>query len=145
MEYINRRNINRGYMKLEVWNHAIDLLALVNEIIKSIRRIDPRLKSQILDATQSISSNIAEGYCRRTINEYLQYLNVSLGSSGESMTRMVGLKKLRLISEDQFESFDKLHFEMENKLLALVASLQKKRKEGTWEEELKEPQTTYLQ
>ncbi len=145
MEYTTKRNINRGYMKLEVWKNAIDLLAIVDEIVKSIRRLDARLKSQLLDATQSISSNIAEGYSRRTINEYLQYLNVALGSSGESMTRMVELKKLLLISEKQFDDFDKLHFEMENKLLALVASLQIKRREGTWQEELKEPRAGYLQ
>jgi len=129
-------------MKLEVWNDAIELLTLVDEITRSIRRLDLKLKSQILDATQSISSNIAEGYCRRTINEYLQSLNIALGSSGETMTRMVGLKRLGLVSEERLEDFDKLHFEMENKLLALVASLQKKRKEGTWEEELKVSRAT---
>jgi four helix bundle protein len=142
MEYTKRHYINRGYMKLEVWNDAIELLTLVDEITKSIRRLDLKLKSQILDATQSISSNIAEGYCRRTINEYLHSLNIALRSSGETMTRMVGLKRLGLVSEERLEDFYKLHFEMENKLLALVASLQKKRKEGTWEEELRESRAT---
>ncbi|MHB8338813.1 MAG: four helix bundle protein [Ignavibacteriaceae bacterium] len=30
-------------------------------------KLDFKLKAQILDAAQSISSNIAEGYCRRRI------------------------------------------------------------------------------
>lgn len=99
MEYTKRHNINRGYMKLEVWNDAMELHGLVNEIIKTCNRIDLKLKSQVLDSTQSKSSNIAEGYCRRTINEYLQALNVALGSSGETMTRMIGLRKASLITE----------------------------------------------
>ncbi|MGB2870090.1 MAG: four helix bundle protein [Bacteroidota bacterium] len=135
MEYTKRHNINRGYMKLEVWGKAVELLALIDRILKSIRNIDFKLRSQILDSTQSISSNIAEGYCRRTIKEYLQALNVALGSSGESMTRVVGLRTINLVSDDLFEEFDKLHFEVENKLLALVKSLQAKRRSGSWLEE----------
>jgi len=33
--------------------------------------------------SHSISRNIAEGYSRRSIKEYLNFLNISLGSSGE--------------------------------------------------------------
>jgi hypothetical protein len=51
-------------------------------------------------------------------------------------------EEIRLGVRREAEDFDKLHFEMENKLLALVASLQKKRKEGTWEEELRESRAT---
>lgn len=130
-------------MKLEVWNDAIELLGFVNGIVKKIDRMDLKLRSQIIDSAQSISSNIAEGYCRRTINEYLQSLNVALGSSGEVMTRMIGLKKMNLLLDGLFEEFDKLHFEVKNKLLALVKSLQAKRREGSWEEELREPQIPY--
>ncbi len=126
-------------MKLEVWNEAMALLKLVHGMTESQSKTHFRLTSQVIDAAQSISANIAEGYCRRTINEYLQYLNVSLGSTGEVMTRMIGFRNLDLINEADFRKFDESHFSMENKLLALVASLQKKRKEGTWEEELKQP------
>jgi four helix bundle protein len=69
--YTERKNLNRGFMKLEVWNDAIALFKLVYDIITRIDVIDFKLRSQILDAAQSISSNIAEGYCRRSINEYL--------------------------------------------------------------------------
>ena len=65
MEYTSRRNLNRGYMKLEVWNDSIDLFRLINQKVLEIQRLDFKLKAQILDAAQSVSSNIAEGYCRR--------------------------------------------------------------------------------
>ena len=136
MGYTERKNLNRGYMKLDVWNDAIDLFQLVNNILLKIERLDFKLKAQILDAAQSISSNIAEGYCRRSINEYLQFLNISLGSSGELMTRIIGLKSIKQINEETFEEFDKLHYSVENKLLSLIKSLQLKRKKGTWDQEI---------
>jgi four helix bundle protein len=136
MGYTERKNLNRGYMKLDVWNAAINLFQLVNNILLKIDRLDFKLKAQIVDATQSISSNIAEGYCRRSINEYLQFLNISLGSSGELMTRIIGLKSIKQINEETFEEFDKLHYSVENKLLSLIKSLQLKRKEGTWDQEI---------
>ena len=48
MESTKRRNINRGYMKLEVWNHAIGLLALLNEILKSISRLDLAIPNYVI-------------------------------------------------------------------------------------------------
>ncbi len=134
-QYTERRNINRGYMKLEVWREAMELFRLTFELISAIDRLDIKLKSQILDAAQSISSNIAEGYCRRTINEYLQHLNVALGSSGELLTRILGLAGIGLVSQESFERFDRAHYSVENKLTALVKSLQLKRRKGDWIEE----------
>jgi len=87
-EYTKRRNLNRGYMKLEVWHDAIGLFRLVNGVLLKIERLDFKLKSQLLDAAQSISANVAEGYCRRTINEYLYFVHVALGSLREVLTRL---------------------------------------------------------
>jgi four helix bundle protein len=134
-QYTVRHNINRGYMKLEVWQDSLDLCKLVYESVGGIEKLDIRLRSQILDASQSISSNIAEGYCRRTINEYLQYLNVGLGSCGELLTRVLGLVRIGLLSEQEFDKFDKMHYSVENKLIGLIKSLQTKRKKGEWIEE----------
>jgi four helix bundle protein len=123
-------------MKLEVWNEAMALFQWVFKTTQSIHGIDFKLRSQIINAAQSISANIAEGYCRRSINEYLQFLNIALGSSGELMTRIIGLKVAGLIQQETFETFDMMHYSAENKLLALVRSIQAKRKKGDWLEEL---------
>lgn len=136
MGYTKRRNLNRGYMKLEVWNEAIRLLGIVKKVVSMQTQIDIRLRSQIVDAAQSISANIAEGYCRRTINEYLQFLGIALGSSGELMTRIIGFRQFHQLNDDLFEEFDTLHYSVENKLLSLVRSLQLKRKVGGWQEEI---------
>ena len=59
-EFTKRRNLNRGYMKLEVWNDAMELFALVEKILREISSLDFRLRGQILDAAQSVSSNISD-------------------------------------------------------------------------------------
>jgi four helix bundle protein len=144
MEFTKRRNLNRGYMKLEVWNDAIELFALVDSILGKMSSLDLRLRGQILAAAQSVSSNISEGYGRRSINEYLYFLNVSLGSLAELMTRMVGLKTTQRIADASFDRFDECHYKTEHKLRALVKSLQAKRRKGSWESEIRDPGQPYM-
>ncbi len=131
-EYTERKNLNRGYLKLDVWNDAIVLFGLTYNLVSIISNIDYKLKAQIVDSAQSISANIAEGYGRKSINEYLHFLNISLGFSAELLTRIIGLKEVDLINENSLESFDKKHYEVENKLLALIKSLQAKQKNDSW-------------
>ncbi len=142
-EHTKRRNLNRGFMKLEVWNDAIGLLNFTYNLLNEIPKLDYKLKSQILNSVQSISSNIAEGYGRSSVNEYLYFLNIALGSSAEFLTRIIGIKEMDLITASQFEEYDKKHYEVENKLLALVKSLQAKKQDGSWEQKIHEPETVY--
>ncbi len=121
------RNKNRGYMKLIVWQKAMELFELVWNIVFIETRIDFKLRSQIADAAQSIASNIAEGYGRRFISEYIQFLYYALGSMAETMTRAVGLKQTKQISAERFHDFDLLHYEVENRLLRLIEKLEQKR------------------
>lgn len=91
-EYTKLRNLNSGYMKLEVWNLGMTLFEFCFRLTAKIN-LELKLKSQLLNASLSIPSNISEGYCRKSINEYLQFLNISLGSSGELFTRWPDSKK----------------------------------------------------
>ena len=130
MDYTKRRNVNRGYMKLECWQRGMDLF--VQAFRLSSRLPDLKLRSQFRDAAQSVSANIAEGYGRRSLAEYLQFLTTAKGSLGETLTRGVGIRAVELISAETFEKFDELHFEVENKLLRLIESLERKRGRGDW-------------
>ncbi len=141
-EYTVRKNINRAYMKLDVWQLAIQLYKLIWQIVGDLK-IDFKLRAQIFDAAQSVSSNIAEGYSRRSIKEYIQHLYIALGSLSETLTRIIGLNETNLISEVQFESIDVLHYELENKLLRLIESLERKKDDGTWINKISEEIAEY--
>lgn len=77
----------------------------------------------------------AEGYCRKNLKEYLNFLNIALGSCGELLSGTIAFKEIKIISEENFEKIDELHYKLENELLALIKSLQKKQKEGNWQTE----------
>lgn len=123
-------------MKLDVWQKAVDLFNLVWRIVYKDNKVDFKLRSQIADSAQSISSNIAEGYSRRSINEYLQFSYIALASLSETLTRAIGLHQSGQITQQEFDCVDSLHYEIENKLLRLVESLQRKRDTGTWSDRI---------
>jgi four helix bundle protein len=137
VEYSKRRNLNRGFMKLEVWQRGMDLFELAWRLAGSVG--DFKLRSQFVDAAQSVSANVAEGYGRRTLPEYLQFLYFAKGSLGEALTRSAGLWRAKLLSDGVFDEFDQLHYEVENKLLALIASLESKRSTHDWQDTLPQP------
>jgi four helix bundle protein len=88
--------------------------------------------SQAIASSDSIHRNISEGYCRRSIREYLHFLNIALGSLGESVSGLQAYLKSKQITEEEFETLDRLAYKLENGLLKLVESLEQKRERGEW-------------
>jgi four helix bundle protein len=138
------RNKNRGYMKLIVWQKAMELFELVWAIVFIENRIDFKLRSQLADAAQSVSANISEGYGRRSVSEYIQFLYYALGSMAETMTRAIGLKQTKQIAEARFHDFNVLHYEVENRLLRLIEKLEQKRDDGDWIARIAEDPEEYV-
>jgi four helix bundle protein len=131
-----RKNRNRGYQKLTVWKDAIEYYTLTYDVFRSFPFELKRVSSQQISSADSVHRNIAEGYCRRSIKEYLNFLNISLGSLGESVSGLFGYRKAKQISEAQFEKLDALAYKLENGLLKLVESLERKRDQGDWVDSL---------
>jgi len=146
MEYYDTelQNKNRGYMKLIVWQKAIQSFELVWKIGFIGAKIDFKLRSQLADAAQSISANISEGYGRRSVNEYIQFLYLALGSLAETLTRAIGLKQTKQISAAHFHDFDLVHDEVENRLLRLIDKLEQKREDEDWIARIAEDPEEYL-
>ena len=138
------RNKNRGYMKFIVWQKAVGLFDLVWNIAFREAKIDLKLRSQWVDAAQSVSANVAEGYGRRSISEYIQFLYYALGSMAETMTRAVGLKQTQQISAQRFQDFCVLHYEVENRLLRLIEKLEQKRDDADWIARIAEDPEEYV-
>jgi four helix bundle protein len=134
---VERNNINRGFTRLRVWNDAVELYVLTCSIISKFPFELKKTAGNCIDCAQSISRNIAEGYCRKSIREYLNFLNIALGSSGEFYSCIHCFKKANQLSDEQFEQLDELHFKTENELIQLIKSIQLKLKNGDWEDTFK--------
>jgi four helix bundle protein len=113
------KNINRGYRELEVWKEAVELFHFVREKLKTLDNLSFKVKAQIEDSIFSVQSNIAEGYCRRSIKENIQYLAISLSSLGENYSQIFTLTNSGDIDIDWFKVYDKKHYSLENKLIKL--------------------------
>ncbi len=133
---MNRKNINRGFKKLRVWQDAISLYVLAYNIFSKFPFELKKVAANCIDAAHSISRNISEGYCRRSLKEYLNHLNIALGSCGEFHSCYESFKQAGQIKDDEYEQLDQLHYKVENELLKLIESLQKKQKDNQWEDTL---------
>ncbi len=126
------RNKNRGYQKLRVWNDAIAYYSVTCQVFRRFPYELKRVASQAIASSDSVHRNMAEGYCRRSIKEYLNFLNFALGSLGESVSGLHASLKAEQISQEAFQTLDALAYKLENGLLKLVESLEKKREKGDW-------------
>jgi len=89
---MERKNINRGFKELRVWQDAVSLYVLACKIFSDFPFELKKVAANSIDAVHSISRNISEGYCRRGLKEYLNYLNFALGSCGEFHSCYVSFK-----------------------------------------------------
>ena len=132
---MERKNKNRGFKQLRVWQHSIELFVLVNKMLVPLPYELNKPKMNTLDACHSIQRNISEGYCRRSPKEYLNFLNYALGSSGELNSSMISFHKADYLTNEEIENFDTFHFKVENELLKLAESIQKKIKhKNDWDD-----------
>jgi len=139
-----RKNKNRGYQKLRVWNDAIEYYQQTLVAFRVFPYELRRITSQAIASSDSIPRNIAEGYCRRSIRGYLNFLNIALGSLGESVSGLHAYRKAEQITEESFQRLDSLAYKLENELLKLVESLEEKRNNGDWIDYLRTKESNAL-
>ena len=130
------KNKNRGYQQLRVWHDAIEFYRLTSQVFRKLPYELKRVGSQAIAASDSVHRNIAEGYCRKSIREYLNFLNIALGSLGESVSGLHAYSEAGQISDEEFAALNGLAFKIENGLLKLVESLERKKLEGNWVDSL---------
>lgn len=105
-----------------------------------------KIKAQIEDSAMSVSSNIAEGYCRRSLKENIQFNTVALSSLGENYSQIFSLFNAGEIDEEWFSEYDRIHYSLENKLVKLnKVSIEKLKENYDWRNDyqVKELMETY--
>jgi four helix bundle protein len=83
---MERKNKNRGYQRMRVWEDAITLYVETWCRFKPTAFEMKRVSGQAIASADSVHRNIAEGFCRRSIREYIQHLYIALSSLGESVS-----------------------------------------------------------
>jgi len=145
-EIINRnKNINRGFRKLEVWKEAISLYVFVKEKIRKFDVIPFKIRAQVEDSIFSCHSNIAEGNARRSLKEYIQFINISLSTLAENYSQIFALHCSGDIALQWFDEYDKRHYSLENKLIQMNRTMLTKVDKNEWKNDyiLHEMMTKY--
>jgi len=117
----------KNFKELKVWQKSYQLCLELYEITKDFPNEEKYgLSSQLRRAAISIPSNIAEGYGRKTIPDYVRCLYIAYGSTCELETQTLLSGDLNYLKEvDQSTLLEKIK-EVERMLMALIKSLENK-------------------
>ncbi|MBW1814566.1 MAG: four helix bundle protein [Deltaproteobacteria bacterium] len=84
------------------------------------------ITSQMRRAALSIPSNIAEGYGRKTTQDYIRFLYIAYGSTCELETQLLLAGDLGYFDRKNISGFQSKIGEIEKMLKALIKSLENK-------------------
>lgn len=85
----------KSYKELIVWQKSVNLVKEIYKISNQFPKAEVYgLSSQMQRAAISIPSNIAEGYSRKNLKEYIHFLHLSYGSSSELETQLIIAKEI---------------------------------------------------
>ena len=110
--------------ELKVWQRALAFCDAVKAIIeKPGFARNRRLREQILEATDSVVSNIAEGFEQPTDRAFARYLYISKSSNGEARARLLVARNRRFINDDEFQTCNRLSVELAKMLTEFIKYL----------------------
>lgn len=89
------------------------------------------MTSQIRRSTISIPSNIAEGYGRKSTDDYLRFLQIAISSLYEMQTQLEISLNLKYLSMNNYEKAYELSREIERMLSSLIRKIKNKVKKGS--------------
>lgn len=115
----------KSYKELKVWQKSIELVKEVYRISEKFPQKESYgLSIQMRRASVSIPSNIAEGYSRKNLKEYLQFLRVAYGSSAELETQLIIAKDL--YHSLNYQKLESLLEEVQKMLNVMIKKLENK-------------------
>ena len=114
----------KTYKELTVWQKGIHLVEEVYALTAKFP-VDEKygLASQMQRAAVAVPSNIAEGYLRGHRKEYVQFLNIALGSAAELETQLIICKSLSKFSGLGFEKAEEILTEVMKMLFVLIRKI----------------------
>ena len=115
----------------EVWILARELSRMIYFLSsKGEFSRDLALKNQIRSSSGSAMDNIAEGFGRGGNKEFVLFLGYSNGSACETKSQLIRAKDNNYISQEEYDNAEKLANELINKLVSLMAYLNKSSYKG---------------
>ena len=114
----------KTYRDLIIWQKSMTLVTEIYKVSKTFPKDETyTLIAQMRRCAISIPSNIAEGYGRKSTNDYIRFLNITMGSIYELQTQLEISFNLKYLGERDFEKLYELCKELERMLSSLTRKL----------------------
>lgn len=115
-----------SYQDLLVWQKSMDLVAVCYKVALKIPPTEQfGLSSQIRRAACSVPANIAEGFGRWHVKEFVRFLLLANGSVKELETHLLIGKRIGLLSQKDIEPSAQMCGEISKMVFALRDKLSK--------------------
>ena len=115
----------KNYKELKVWQKSYQLCLEIYRVNAEFPKEENfGLTSQIRRSVVSVVSNIAEGYGRKTTNDYIRFLYIAYGSICELETQILLSGDLGYTESSRLEELKEGIEEVERMLKALIKSLE---------------------
>lgn len=116
----------KGFEQIISWKKARILNKSIYKLTqKGQFNKDYGLRDQIRRASISVSSNIAEGYGRKTKKEFIYFLNVAQASSYEVKSQLYLAYDIQYISQEEFDKIFVICEEISKTIYGLIKHLEK--------------------
>lgn len=114
----------QNFKDLNVWQNSHSLCLLIYKRTQSFPKEELFvLTSQVRRATVSVTSNIAEGFSRRTLKDKRNFYIISKSSLNELESQMLIAKDLNYLSEVQFKEIEEKIIASNKMLTRLIQSV----------------------
>ncbi len=114
----------KTYSELFVWQKSMELVTNIYKSTQSFPKEEVYgLTSQIRRSAVSIPSNIAEGFGRKSQQDFIRFLKISMGSLFELQTQLRISKNIGFLDELRFNTLLEETREVERMLSAFIQSI----------------------
>lgn len=117
----------KTYRDLIVWKKSMELVTKIYQMTKTFPREEIYgLASQIRRCAISVPSNIAEGYGRKSTDDYLRFLQIAMSSLYELQTQIEIALNLKYLPDNKFQQIYESTREIERMLSSLIRKVGEK-------------------
>ncbi len=111
----------QSFEKLEVWKKGCRLAVDVHRCVADLKHY--ALRDQMVRASLSVPSNIAEGHERDSLLDFIRFLRIAKGSAAELRTQLYIAQKLGVLPKEEADRLIQETREICPMLQALIRSL----------------------
>ncbi|MEW5958135.1 MAG: four helix bundle protein [Chloroflexota bacterium] len=143
---MTKQNSNKFQPMGRAYQLAKQLANQTYDVTASLPKDEFRLIGQMRGAAVSVFGNIAEGYGRNSIGDYIRFCEIARGSLAELSSYFEFCQERNLLEPKTLDNLLQLYNQTWNTLGALIRSLRQKKLDGVWDrtyQTLKEGEELY--